>query len=665
MKESDSDKILLVVCSHPDHPGVTHDLSDFAVGAPDERYVRSNNWGGGFRGRPGLLQDLMPVILAKYGAVKPAQFRSHFAASLRAFYRILDTYEDMLKRQNISYQPVERLHHLTSQHLEIMSLPGPNGLWTPLAFTQAAAIRSLILDSVYLHELEDIHLPTLIRPRTRPKEPPTLDEGASLIRFLRGEVLRILTRWRRADRLAEIGRNLLCVPRMSGTRMPTNVAPTEADAHATYRALIARTGDPLPSNTMLRNELGLSDRQQALPRWWPRHIGHTASPGGNAGELVSFADLAAGLYPTSEDIALIALLCLGRSGWNPSTLLSIDIEMWSNQYDEDAMWVFAPKGRSGGAYQYTVARTNDRTGIYALVNTLIERSAPLRKWLIEHRDAHPTPDLGLRSPWLGANDSRAWKLFIADPGDTKAINAHLKNAIKRHNRATMTQIQVRPMTCGDFRDLAATWTYRDSRYSIWVTMLLLGHRHSSTTRAYLTSRAARQESHQLVKSVMDDVLSQICSNRHWDPALTRAAVEGIDVTQEARARLDAYRNHRTYDGSICHDPFHPPRQVDPSHPQDGKARCIQGHRCTASSCPNGMVFSESLPWIARRVAELEWTEQRIGVVRFSTSTDAQDLNALRETLAQWPQTEVEQYINHWRVRIQDGTHRPLRLAGQH
>lgn len=650
-------------CTHPDYPDSCHDLSEFVDGAPDEKVGKGGyRWVGGFSGRPELLQDLLPVIRANYSRCPPTHFYISIVSSLRALYRFLDAYERLLSDQGLVRQRVTRLHHLTASHFDLMTMPGPNKAWDPAPYRIARTIRTVVLDAIQDVGLPPVHVSALIRPRAAAKEPPSDEECKSLVRFLRKEVIAIFERWKRSDALASVGRDLIALKAQGHGKMQ-DIVPTEADAHATYRSLIARTGHAFPNCTMLTDSLELAP--VGMPDWWPSYdekdTSHSKKPGGR----VTVTDLAAGLYPTTEDILLCALLCLGRSAWNCSTLFSLDINNWWNQYDDKAAWLFAPKARSGGAYQYTVSKIGDRTGVYAIVKVLIERSAPLRTWLENNRDAHPTPDIALRSPWFGLSDRWNCLLFTVDPRADKHANLHLKQIIKRHNESPLTQTKIRNMCCRDLRDVAADWVYRNSRYSTWLAMILLGHKQISTTRTYLYTRAARTESHSALKSVMDDVFEQIALTHHWEPVLTRARIEGIEVTWEARVRLDGYRKRRTYDGSICGNPTDPPGDIDPRNPRDGKTHCIQGHRCVAAHCPNAIVFKESLPWLARRAVELEWVEQGVGIVRFSTSTDAHDLKVLREALTQWPREEVERELQHWRKRIADGTHRPLRFAGQH
>jgi hypothetical protein len=650
-----------IPCTHPDYPGTHHDLSEFLDGAPDVKTGKGGyRWIGGFSGRPELLRDLLPVIRANYSKYPPLHFHSLIVGGLRFLYRFLDAYEHLAGSQGL--HPVSRLHHLTASHLDLMSLPGPNKAWDPAPYRIARIIRTLVLDAIQDVGLPPVHVSALIRPRASPKEPPSGDECKSLVRFLRSEVIAIFDRWKRSDALASVGRDLIAL-RAQGNGRVSEVLPTEADAHATYRSLVTRTGHALPNCAMLNESLGLASR--GLPDWWPCYSAQDVSHGKKPGTKVIVTDLAAGLYPTTQDILLCALLCLGRSAWNSSTLFSIDINDWWNQYDEKAAWLFAPKARSGGAYQYTVSRIGERTGVYEIIQALIKRSASLRKWLENHRNAHPTPDIALRSPWLGTNDGMNYLLFTVDPRSDKHANLHLKKVIERHNESPSAKVKIRNMCCRDFRNVAAGWVYRNSRYSTWLAMILLGHKNASTTRTYLYTRAARAESHSAVKTVMDDVFDQVVTSRRWDPVLSRARVEGVDITDEARAKLDLYRERRTYDGSVCRSPTNPPDDIDPKNPRDGKTRCIQGHRCVAAHCPNAIVFKESLPWLARRTAELEWFAQNVGAVRFSTSTDADDLQVLRATLRQWPREEVERELQHWHKQIVDGTHRPLRLAGQH
>ena len=201
---------------------------------------------------------------------------------------------------------------------------------------------------------------------------------------------------------------------------------------------------------------------------------------------------------------------------------------------------------------------------------------------------------------------------------------------------------------------------------MWVLMVMLGHQNMATTRAYGFRHVSRQESHRLVAKVVDDALQQIETKHAWDPTLTRASVEGIEVTAAGLERLEEHRRQRrTYGGAICTDPCNPPPSIDPTHPRDGRSPCVQGHLCVSRACPRAVVLNDSLTDIAKTVAELEWKRAHTGIVRFAIGSEEQDLAYLQKTLEQWDYKKVEEHLALWRDRIERGEHVPLMFGGQH
>ncbi|WP_146160154.1 MULTISPECIES: hypothetical protein [unclassified Stenotrophomonas] len=221
------------------------------------------------------------------------------------------------------------------------------------------------------------------------------------------------------------------------------------------------------------------------------------------------------------------------------------------------------------------------------------------------------------------------------------------------------------MSVSDFRDLAAAVMYRESKYSSWVVMVLLGHKNLATTRSYGFRRAAFAESFGLVAEAIDDVFSQISEKRVFDITLTRAKLSKMDVSSEDILRLEQARKNRTYDGAGCADPFNPPLEIDPNNKRDGCSICAQQHRCVASGCYNAFVFSDSMEGICRRIAELETIRNSVGAVRFNESSDSTDLRILRSTLRQWPPLIASAEIDRWMEKIANGRHMPIFFAGQH
>lgn len=652
-----------VRCIHPDYPNQVYDFTSFAQGTCGPTHAKgAHNWKGGYTGRPGLLGDLMPVIKAKYATKSPKQFYN-ITGALRCFWRFLDGYEAYLQDKGNACDRIDRLHQVSGALLDLFSTPGPEGRWQPATDSRAKHARGLILDAAYALDLPLPLVSALPYKAGTPKDLPSEEEGLALIRHLRSEVATIFRRWQRADQLAKAGRNLIALVGERGESAMIGLGPTEADAHATYRALIVRTGHPLPTVQDFCRVIGRDDVK--LPDWWPLLPSGMRSLDGRNYKHFAWLDCVGGLYPTSQDVCSCALLCLARSAWNPCTLLSLDINDWWNGYDDDHAWIYAPKERAGGLLQHSISRITQSTGFYKIVSRIIERTAALRQWISKHPDAVDSPGIALQTPWIGASSSRRDVFFVADPRKTATLNNRLTALTDDMNSKAGTATRVGRMTCSDFREIAAHVIYRESRYSMWMLAQLLGHSRMSTTATYVLSRASRRESHQLVATVMEDALGQMASTGIWDPTLTRAKVEGVEITTEAISRLNEYRKNKAYSGALCRDPCNPPRSIDPNHPQDGRTYCAQSHLCVARSCPQGIVTNDSLTDIAKTVAELEYRQTQLGMVRFSTGTGESDLARLRQTLAQWCTEEVEAHLNVWRGRIARGEHRPIWFGGQH
>lgn len=649
-----------VLCKHPDYISQRklHDFSALADGVGNEIILgRNHRWGGGFTGRPELLADLWPSLSANLSTKTPVSAMMKRSSLIR-FWRFLDTFEAFLDEQGGSVRRVRRLHDLSAYHLNAFSSPGPEERWAACVGTQAFVVRSVIRAAVVDNELPELIVPS-ISSTTRGRETPPDDSGIAVIRYLRAEALAIMRRWRRADDMALEGRNLIALYERDDRFMKSpGFVATEADAHATFRALVASAGRALPRMVELSRKLGLKDR--SLPSWWPKH----ARDHEYAGSKVNWSCMISGLYPTSRDIAIFFLLFVARSAWNVATAASINIEQWSSAYGDGHHWIFAPKFRSAGALQWTVSNEHAETSCYSLVQALLARGSALR----EHAQHYPgsciLPDVAVRSPWVGVTPQGGLKrLFVLSPHEPRTLRNWLADVIRSYN--SVAEIKVPPMSASDFRDLAAAVMYRESKYSSWVVMVLLGHKNLATTRSYGFRRAALEESFGLVAETIDDVFGQISEKRVFDITLTRAKLSRMDVSNEDILRLEEARKNRTYDGAGCANPFNPPLEIDPNNKRDGCSVCAQQHRCVASGCYNAFVFSDSMEGICRRVAELETIRSSVGAVRFSESSDSTDLQILRSTLKQWPPLTVAAEVDRWMERIANGQHMPTLFAGQH
>lgn len=637
----------------PDYPGEKVDLSEFANGAGSSG---NNMWAGAFSGRPGLLEDLWPSLkLAFHGLSRKRAVR--LKGSLRAFWRYLDARESYLAGHFAPTPRVQRLHDISGATFDAFLNDGPNNAWKAANLSHGKTIRPLIESA--LHEADLPIIPTSPIPDRRAAQKDTAgdEEGLSLIRYLRTRAIAILRRWDHADLLASQGQDLALLAADRGRRSVLLTKPNSiADGHATYRGFIARSGRPNPTARDFWQSINYSSSHAAQVKWWPRT---ESGP-------VHWTELESGLYPTSADVSILALLCAARLAWNPSTVLSIDLHKWCLPYDDRNVWVFAPKLRSGGRYQHGISDTRQPSGAYQIIARLVQRSMPLREALRLEPDLHRASVLAQRSPFVGINlwSGPGKSFFVADREGDQTLNNWLRHCIAEHNKQPGA-IKVRPMTCSDFRDIAAAVMFRDSRYSLFVKQLMLGHKNQRSTIAYGYRHSSRQDSHQKVKGVIENVLDQSRSTGQWDPVLTRAKVEGIETDPKALGRLQQYRASRTYSGALCSDPIDPPASIDPDNPRDGRTLCAQGHLCVARSCPRGVVLKDSLDSICRSVAEYEWRRDRLGAVRWINSSAAADLASLEQALTAWPEGDMRAVLERWQELIRSGQHVPLQFGGKH
>lgn len=657
-------------CQHPDYRSIMLDFSEFALGPRESQLSGGHHkWGGGFQARPGLILDLYPTIKAQYAGRAPIQV-SMFKGGLRAFFRFLDSYERTVSNGKERLALTNNLHQITGVLLELFSQPGPNDAWRPAMPSHAKVIRAIVSLAIESSSLPRLRVSVLPNRPALAKETVSDAEGLSLVRHLRSEASRIFKRWQKSDALAAEGRNLLAIRKLLSRGEFLNTSFTQADLHSTFRELGKLVGNPAPTLFNLYTHLGLSTTKEKS-QWWTlcfirsSRIDLPRSQRWDFIALEAWRACAFGLLPSSEDVVTLALLCLGRTAWNPSTLTSLEVDKWYSAYDDSYAWLFAPKGRSGGALQYSVSSLHHATSAYQVIRRLLERNSSLRTWIRSNSRSYDRHEIALRSPWLGIQKNPKLMPFVIDPRDCSPLNRWLSHHVGLHNSDSKKSIKVRPVSSSDFRDLAAAIIYRESRYSTWTLMVLLGHTSMATTRRYGFRHASRQESHILISQVVEDALDQIATSASWTAVLTRAKLEGVVVDDDAIRRLEAYRSRRTYSGALCRDPTNPPSDIDPLHPKDGRSLCVQGHLCVAKCCPQATVLNDSLDDICKTVAELQWRKLHTGAVRFDSGSASADLEMLRRTLAQWPADEVTLRIAHWTERLDQGAHRAIHFGGQH
>ena len=576
-------------------------------------------------------------------------------SSVRTFFRFLDGYEKAFGCR------IETLGDVTDAVGVLWLRPPHDGGWESPTANAYTFCRRLIAQAK-----AEAGVPFWWPPA--PDRPPTLAHTASaseaklLLHELKRRVQATYKRWDRCDALAATGRVLLPVPSDKST---ATFVPTEADLHATYRAFIASSGSPLPTRRDLLRAMNVISDRDRWPRAWP----------------IRFDELISAVYPTTSDLCAFLALFLARSGWNPATALALDItnEQWAVRTGTDdapLWWIQSFKERSN-SWQDTISPARLTTGCYQLVRALIDRTKALRQWVRDDPSQCELPELALKSPWIGISEAFSKSVVVLSRTDrlnreiadaTQSANQRQEDTWARANesRDPCAVATDRPplvpsgISASDFRDIFAGFVFKESRYAWTLAQWALGHRSPSTTRRYLRSRAWREQTRDSLSRFGTLVFDEIEVHKRLDPVLVKARAAGHDLEPAQVERLQAWRK-RTYVGMGCQNPTMPDPGVDPQNPRDGTSACINTFRC--ATCSQGVVFDDSLDFLARRIAELRWLQRQSPLATWAGSSHETDLAILLATVSQWSTVEVEERTSYWEGRLARGEHRAIRFGG--
>jgi len=661
----------VVHCTHPAYPNKRKDFSELWRGASDDPKdgKRRGSWGGGFRGRPRLAEQLFEAIQGHLALKKPGIIQITFHA-LRTFWRFLDRYEAA------GFKPVEELGDLHSGHSVLWQQPVDDTWEVALSQPNYTLIGKLIRQS---REKSGLKGPFAWEPFAHREVPekdlPTDAEVREAMWLLKTRIRATFARWERADRLAASGRNLLGIEREATGRRSDGTYPraygqavTEGDLHATYRALIAQSGKAVPTLRDLFEALEMS----VQPTWWPKlGEGHP-----DCGARVRWRDLVEGLYPNLNDVCFATCLCMARSGWNSATVLDLDISRpdWAVPYGElgSTLWLVQSfKGRSH-EWQWTLSQERLSTGVYSIVRRFQERTSFLRQWLGESGTQPGVDVLAKASPWpyvllrsVSGAPGTIGTVGVLNSDNLSAVSGTWKKAIRAHNESSGVRTKIPDsFVPSDWRDVFASFVFLQSRYSLLLLQWALGHKSMHSVRDYLRKKLWRRYSEKRVHDLQTAVIDGIEVSRRVDATVLRAKLEHrMDPSEAALGRLARHRaqvreRDLSYSGHDCLDRRHPPPEIDPGNPSNGTIVCRSGERC--ASCPLGMAIDSF--HMAKRLAELHWIRRNVSETVWAESHYATDIMSLEASLKQWPANEVDAHLAHWAAEISAGRHRVIRFG---
>jgi len=625
------------------------DLTLFAEGEVERpRGATENQWRGPFTGRPQLIRQLAPAIKEISFGYSNESVRSLYAA-FRGWWRLLDAVENEAAEKGQEMTRVEDVRLLQPMHAEFalkirMRQPKFN-----LFISCANSVRKNLGSPILYWKAP--------RAQTPRRDLPPENQVHALRVALKQTWEAVRRNWARLD----------------GVRAEGFSPQSEEEAR------------------LLRHWLHFNAKQQANNKVLPSSseiCNGTSTSQFYEKTGMSVSIMRAIAFPTRWDVDAAFHLCLANTGWNPAVLYSLNAEnkelfLRKHHNDDGRYLLIGTKAKAGGKGQPVSGLWKTPWGPGRIIQDWMDRVEPLREQLktevahartlyahMEQKGASldqlsrqlstiQSLEAGCRSVWRydSAGGDILW-LAQRDSGGHQLNSkqaSYLSVLIDRLNRerAARGDLPIPSVAQSDFRDIFATFLWRQSGGNLFVVMRLLNHAHLSTTERYVDNTILNAERDQQARTFLDHLFFELGKGRFDITILTHLQRHGA-VTPEMEARLQEFRAlQRSRIGIACKDPTHPPSEIQPN--SDGRRLCAP-QRCLLCK-PHAVILPESLPGVAMRVEELEAIQRAVSVETWLASDYRHELSNGLAVLRLFPSDDVRNTRSLWAEAIKVGTHR--------
>lgn len=606
-----SDDILIFWTHHAEHPCEV-DLTCFANGQEKTKHKK----GGGkkfrsFSGRPGLIRQLCPAIRENllYATKDTAGV---YVYSLREWWRLLDAVEEKAEAQGHPIKRVEDIRLLTHVHSQLAKENGFNrktfGTFRMLVDT---TLRALGESANYWESPED---------SVREKHIPPQDQRDALRFAVRKSCRWVLDQWNISDRLSQ-----------------TEIKPTDKSEAVIwrnikyYRSAQKESGKIMPSP---------DDLKGPIPSWALN----------SRGNFESFLWKSI-IFPTHRDADAVWHQCLINTGWNTSTLTSLDattkflVDHFKDDFDNPhRRFVLSPhtyelkgkKGRSSEKEQIITGQWKSLDGPGHLIKNYLERVKPLRHLLkeqlanevfkyeqidINEYEERTTQfakikklEEGVRSVWLYVT-YRGQVSWISDQVNVSGfIEGHpatyleeivhylnkerdSKNiSIAKTSQPFLQHIpRVRPR---DFRLWFADYVYRASHGNMLQVKKALNHSLTKTSVNYTNTYVLNQEASDSARHFLNILMKELDTGRVDLTILAHLYRHGNLTHEQEELLAQARALPKSRMKVACKDARHPPPHI----------KATTNEFCDIQRCmlciEHAVLLPESLDGIAMRIEEL-------------------------------------------------------------
>jgi hypothetical protein len=370
--------------------------------------------------------------------------------------------------------------------------------------------------------------------------------------------------------------------------------------------------------------------------------------------------------PGRSDTTIFMALFLLATGWNVATATAIDVsssERWLQPHplSDDFVVIRSFKHRAG-QYQFTISQTRAEWHPFRLLQYVIDITAPLRREVLVQLAAARTNHAATPSIELAAEVDRLeklsrtpWLFLSTKPGGIsghfEGCKARYMTEMVRHvvetSRLAQEYPRLREFTASDARDSWIGHAFVQSGYQFIIALLAAQHISPTSLQHYIGFGRYRAHSEKKAREFYHVLFSEIEARRPIDPTRLRLLVRNGAITPEQEARLSDYRM-RTRLGMGCLDPQSPDRHVAPGHPEGAICRV---QRCIG--CSKGIVFQDSMPPLAKALAELRHLRRLIPITAWEGSF-ADEHEALEQTLEGFDSAAVEVEVDFWTDKLRSG-----------
>lgn len=305
-----------------------------------------------FTGRPELLSQLTPAIAEALSYAAQSTVKGYLNL-LRDWWRVLDSVEAAAATVGQDMTRVEDVRLLTNVHVEFAHRIGMHRQ-TFSRFRRLVDITRMALGvrQTYWESPEELDTP---------KHIPPLEQRNALRFAVRLLCRNVLERWAQSDRLSHSDTN------------PKDTQEAHLWRSVRYmRNIQMKTGKVLPTASELCDGV---DRATL----WDRGI--------------QIGNLRESVFPSHRDADAVWHQCLLNTGWNSSTLTSLDVtkKFLFDHFKDDpndphrrfvlsaeAYELVGEKERSGGKEQFVTGQWKSQDGPGHLIKTYLDRVEPLR-----------------------------------------------------------------------------------------------------------------------------------------------------------------------------------------------------------------------------------------------------------------------------------------------